>query len=120
VLLLPDFLAAIVYRNLIEPGLEFCGILQRRKVPAHGNKGLLGYFHSQIVVQKELEAEVVDPLVPQLHKLALCILIPLRRALKKGIRMHHGNVQYRFRMHYRSQILYYSANYDLKMNIGRE
>jgi hypothetical protein len=48
------------------------------------------------VIKKELITEVINPLVPQLHKFALRILVPLFGARNQGIGMHHSDVQERF------------------------
>jgi hypothetical protein len=45
---------------------------------------------ARVVVEKELVREIVDALIPELHQLALGILIALAGPGNQGIRVHHS------------------------------
>ena len=59
----------------------------------HADECFLRHFHCQVVIEKEFVAEVVDALVPELHQLALGVLVPFAGTGDQGIGMHHGNVE---------------------------
>jgi hypothetical protein len=61
-----------------------------RQISVHGDKCLLRNLHRQVMVEKELIAEIVNALVPQLHQFALGMAVASAGLQDQRIGLHHG------------------------------